>query len=84
MSSLRNTVILSLRRISISMSSVDIFDLAKIISISMSSVNICTQAKIIFINMSSVDIWAPKLIVAKEVEGHERLNVLDPSALVIQ
>ena len=52
MSSLRNTVILSLRRI--------------------------------FISMSSVDIWAPKLIVAKEVKGHERLNVLDPSALVIQ
>ena len=35
--------------------------------------------------MSSVDILAsPKLIVAEEVEGHERLNVLDPSALVIQ
>ena len=52
MSSLRNTVILSLRRI--------------------------------YVSMSRVDILAPKLIVAKEVEGHERLNVLDPSALVIQ
>ena len=36
------------------------------------------------VSMGCAETCAPELIVAEEVKGHQRLDVLDPSALVIQ
>ena len=43
-----------------------------------------TLAEQVYVSMVWIEIYAPELIVAEEVKGHQRLDVLDPSALVIQ
>ena len=43
-----------------------------------------TLAEKIDVSMGCAETCAPELIVAEEVKGHQRLDVLDPSALVIQ
>ena len=43
-----------------------------------------TLAEQIDVSIGCAETCAPELIVAEEVKGHQRLDVLDPSALVIQ